>query len=723
MPLLQRAIDEYEQADAWNRDVVALANLTSEALFCMPAYLHWLITSIPDADAVSPDPVMLEQLIGNLERSLSLLDRPSAVALPDVRRLRHELESLLDTWHKRVLTSAEQVKFPSGDAVPSPQSPGPGAAEMRLRLLGLPDLSRDLGVGAGKTRASSPHRDAMDRLRPAARLYAAAALLVLGDLPEHDKKASAFAAAARFDDKSADAVELRKACARLGDAACDLLASLPDIIQRVSAENQDLTDPAKRARQIRNLRAARRLLYLVHPWDVERMDFTGPGQLLRRAELYDLLVWQQQRVAAEIADAQAADLPSLLDAANSCGRAAAAIPWQPPITAILHPGLAIESPGQIDLANKLDHEFPVSVTNHHGRDVDVWLAVDYDARTMTLQARNQAILYDADSVRRMPGLATGPEGQQSVETYPTNPKLDALRPTFKLQPGETKTLWVQLHRKTLAGSDAIISFHAISQADSVRHDLMAVLPHRLSVDLVAEGIADSWQSHDAVLTFYPYPNRATPYTLSLTNAGPVDRVVDLEILRSESPVSVPSFGDVSREAAQEYLARLGTLGRVLKVEKIAVAAGGRRVPIPFAAPTEPPPKPPAAPATTAAEAAPAAAAAEKKPLLASDLLAVITDCATGRRAIKRIEILTQRPARYVRPRVEYDAQRRRVDIVVQPIRPSVIPPEGVWIEGQPDEIGPVDLQHRSGAWLRPARPKLPSMWKCREIPGRYFPSW
>ena len=128
MPLLQRAIDEYEQADAWNRDVVALANLTSEALFCMPAYLHWLITSIPDADAVSPDPVMLEQLIGNLERSLSLLDRPSAVALPDVRRLRHELESLLDTWHKRVLTSAEQVKFPPGDAVPSPQSPGPGAA-------------------------------------------------------------------------------------------------------------------------------------------------------------------------------------------------------------------------------------------------------------------------------------------------------------------------------------------------------------------------------------------------------------------------------------------------------------------------------------------------------------------------------------------------------------------------------------------------------------------
>ena len=90
-------IDEYEQAAAWNRDVVVLANLTGEALFCMPACLQWSIASIPDADAVSPDPILLEQLIGNLERSLSLLDRPAAVALPDVRRLRHELESLLDT--------------------------------------------------------------------------------------------------------------------------------------------------------------------------------------------------------------------------------------------------------------------------------------------------------------------------------------------------------------------------------------------------------------------------------------------------------------------------------------------------------------------------------------------------------------------------------------------------------------------------------------------------
>ena len=389
---------------------------------------------------------------------------------------------------------------------------------MRLRLLGLPDLSRDLGAGPGKTRASSSHRDAMDRLRQAVRLYAAAALLALGDLPEHDKKAGAFAAAARFDDKSTDAVELRKACARLGDAACDLLASLPDTIQRLAAENQDLTDPAKRVRQIRNLLAARRLLNLVHPWDVDRMEFTGPGQLLRRAALYDLLAWQQQRIAAEIADSQTADLSPLLDAANACVRAAATIPWQPPIAAVLHPELAIEAPGQIDLANELDHEFPVSVTNHHGREADVRLAADYDARSMTLQARNQAVLYDAASLPRMPGLATGPQGQRSVETYSANPKLDALRPTFKLQPGETGTVWVQLHRKTLAGGDAIISFHAISQADSVRRDLMAVLPHRLSVDLVAEGIADSWQAHDSVSDLIPTRTARTPYTLCLINS-------------------------------------------------------------------------------------------------------------------------------------------------------------------------------------------------------------
>jgi hypothetical protein len=48
---------------------------------------------------------------------------------------------------------------------------------------------------------------------------------------------------------------------------------------------------------------------------------------------------------------------------------------------------------------------------------------------------------------------------------------------------------------------------------------------------------------------------------------------------------------------------------------------------------------------------------------------VITDRSTQRCTIKRIKILTQRPARYLEPRVEYDPQAGRVEITVRATAP------------------------------------------------------
>ena len=368
---------------------------------------------------------------------------------------------------------------------------------------------------SGKPPAIPLRRDSIDRLRDAFRLNGKAVLLLLGDLPATDKNAKAFAAAARFDERTAGAAELCNACDRLGEATRDLLAGLPETIQFRTVENQDLTDPAQRDRQVRNLRAAQRLLYLVHPWDADRMEFTGPPQLLARAELYDLLVWQQRRIAAEIADADPGELAGLVGAASNCRRAAAEIPRRPPPAEVPPPGIEIRGPSQVDLANKVDCEFAFSVTNRRDRATDVWLAADYDARTVALQARDQAPLYDAASVLGSPDGFSGADGSGA-----TNGGLDARAPTLRLQPGETKVVWLQLHRKTLAGGDARVSLYALTKSDRVRRELTAALPHRFSVDMVADGIADSWQSHDSVLTLYPYPNRATPYSLCLVNAGP-----------------------------------------------------------------------------------------------------------------------------------------------------------------------------------------------------------
>ncbi len=92
------------------------------------------------------------------------------------------------------------------------------------------------------------------------------------------------------------------------------------------------------------------------------------------------------------------------------------------------------------------------------------------------------------------------------------------------------------------------------------------------------------------------------------------------------------------------------------------------------------------------------------PPLSSVLLAVIADRATGRCVIKRLEILTQRPARYIRLWAEYDPERRRADIVARPVKRSALPPDGVWLDAQPAADAGSGLR-RSGAWLRPAAPE------------------
>ena len=116
-----------------------------------------------------------------------------------------------------------------------------------------------------------------------------------------------------------------------------------------------------------------------------------------------------------------------------------------------------------------------------------------------------------------------------------------------------------------------------------------------------------------------------------------------------------------------------------------------------------------------------AQAIAERPATGTVLLAVMTDRATGRRVIKWIEIFTQRPARYVRPQVEFDPERRRVDIVVQPIKPSAMPPEGVWIEGQPEDSASAEGQHPSGGWLRPPAAETTIHVEVPRNAGALFP--
>ena len=363
------------------------------------------------------------------------------------------------------------------------------------------------------------------------------------------------------------------------------------------------------------------------------------------------------------------------------------------------PGIELSTPAQLDLASKFDLEFPVTVDEptRSSESTCGWRRLRCELRVASsLATKNRSTTWrrSSDFHAALP-KSNGPTFTSSADNV-LHPAATMPAPTFTLQPGESKALWVQLHRITLAGADARLSFHALTRSDLVRHDLTATLPHRLSIDIVADGIPETWQSQEAALVFYPFPNRTTSYTVSLVNSGPLARVVNFELLRPDLPITIPAtVGDVTGVVADKYLALLGYLTNLHRIEKISVAPGGQRVPIPFLPPPDPAAKP------VAAKVLPI----DQMPPLASNLLGVITDVATGRKLIKRIDIFTQRPARYVRAHVVYDPEQRRVDFIVQPIKPSAQPPRGVYVEAQ-TSASDLENQRSVGAWLLPTASEL-----------------
>ena len=711
--MLRRAIVEYDQVVLRNHEVVTTQRLADEAMFYLHDYLHWSIISLAGANVAAFDPAELSQLLRHLTQAIELLDRPSAGRMPELRRVRRQLELALDRLRERICGSGAPMPTlgqPQIQNSPVSQTAvhGPLAATaVRIRLLELCHPSYESSVDYVEPLPQAAKHDRLRRLRDLAGQYAESIRALLGDFSTSNEHARAVdGAASRCANSKAGADDLWKACAELGEALRDFYESVPPTLERLSADNQDLTDPAQRDQRIRNLRSARRLLYLVHPWDINRVECVSPAQLVRRAQRYDRMVWLQRRLAAELDDAPPSEREYLVEAAAAYGRAAMAIPLQPPVTPVAPPLIEIEASQRVDLAHKPDLELPIVVTSRHESPIDVWLSVDYDRRMLDVAPRDDDALYDPNRLRLSPGLVAEQPGEQSADTgnpehsippslgvYPIRPSIDALQPTFRLRSGETKGVWIRIVRKALSGTDARIVVRAISRSDYLRHDLTVELPRHPSFDLVVEGIPDSWQPSESKLALYPFPNRTTAYTLSLLNSGLVEKEVDFEILRAENTaaVSLPS-GAVSAQTAEECLARVGASGSVVKLEKLAAPAGGKPVAIPFVPPTE----------KEQEDSAKQAEKPSEKPTPLSDLLvAVITDRATGLRTMKPIEILTQRPGRYVAARVEYDPIRRRVEVRVRAANAAALPPDGVWITCEPERLEAGETPFRPRAALRP----------------------
>ncbi|MCL4204040.1 MAG: hypothetical protein KJ000_16175 [Pirellulaceae bacterium] len=645
--LLARAASEYERAQAIQADVSAVQQSVETFLFQFPDWFHAAILSLAAPPDAAVDLAAADSLLDELTLAVDLLDQPSAARLPELRRVRSELERLL-------LASAPRNRRAAATGVTTRnESSAPASFDDQLRRLGrIAELyGRWLRMVAGHRFQDEPFPEILTASRR---------------LAEADRGTDDFWAA----------------CRGLGENLRKFQRALPSQVNRLTRQNTDLSDPATRSEQIVRLREAQRMLYLIHPWDVGQLTSPGPAELLRRAERYDFLVWQQRRLEAAIQDATADQRRELADAADAYHRAAAAIALQPPLPEPVRPRLLLAGPDRIELIDSPEQEVQLAVTNRHSRPQDAWLFCDYDPQMLEVQTGQDGLLYDQSADIALALQAVG-------EDSAGRPSAAGRQPSLRLRTSETGNLRLKVRRRNASGQAARIVFRAVCDAGVSRHDLVVGLPASPDLDLRVEGLRDAWRWTESDLTLYPFPNQSTSYQLYLVNPGNKARLIDFRLLPApRARLAAPPPGEVAADVGSDYLARVEAAEAVLAQPRVVVDAGAARVPLVLLPPV---PEDGAKP--------PAGAEAPEPTALPSVLLAVATDTVTGRMTIRRIEIMVQRPSRYVEPRVQYDPQVGRVEIVVRPA--ATLPPGGVSIVALPPPSADGEVRGRATALLNP----------------------
>ena len=643
--MLARAAAEYDQAMAIHTDVTAVRQAVETLLFQFPDWFRGAIQSLSTPTAEPVDVMAARSLLDEVAQAVDLLDHPSTSRLPELRRVRSELQRSLQH------SAAWNGNSDRRERMDRTESSGATSRDAQLRQLGqISELyGRWLQIVAGQRIQDEPVSDILSVSR-------------------------------RLADTDGASPAYWTACSELGENLRTFQRQLPVVVDRLVAQNSDLTDPTTRPERIRHLREAWRMLYLVHPWDVGRLTGPGPAELFRRAERYDFFAWQQRRLEQAVQDAVATERGHLINAATAYHQAAIAIARQPPLPGPIQPQLQITAPQRIDLIGVPQQEVVLTVTNRHAKPLDAWIFCDYDPQMLEVSPGLDDVMYDQSTLVSLTQATVGGSVADPSEVA-------GREPSFRLRPSETGSLRLRIRRRTPTGRAARIVFRAVSEAQVVRHDSAVDLPRSPDLDLQIEGSRDTWQWTENQWTLYPFPNRTTSYQLYLVNPGVSARTVDFQLLPAPRASAVaPPPGEVAAEVADDYLAKVEASDAVLLHQGIVAPAGGAPVPISLL---------PSAPENGAEQDDEAEAPTPLPPVL----LAVATDMATGRKTIRRLEILVQRPSRYVEPRVYYDPQSGRVEILVRPL--TAVPPAGISITCLPPPSADGQIRGRATALLQP----------------------
>jgi hypothetical protein len=381
----------------------------------------------------------------------------------------------------------------------------------------------------------------------------------------------------------------------------------------------------------------------------------------QNVQLYELLAWHRARFLSAQEDALAAEVAYLTGAAGDYAAQAASLfrPQSPLATA--RPDFELRVPPRVSLVVDAEREFDVALQYNGPGKADVRIVVEYDDRLIEVAAREK-LYYEPHKHGEYPfrPSATDPPTLSGIET------------------GETRMLPLKLKSIPGADRDAVLIVKAFTGASASPAYLRQTIevPVRM-LDVVLDSSEDTWAQDGDRMVLRTFPNRVTDYRFGVVNWGANAREVALRFFSQPADVD---WSVLSPAGKRDLVNRLTPVSKLT----IPAPAGGETS---FAG--EPPP---AAPPPTAAlpSAQPAPAPAEEKekapspptgrPIDRGMIVEVSDPKDPGQTFFKQLDIVAQRPRRYVRPKVQYNSRLQRIEVVVQPKSPQSLPRGRVKVE-------------------------------------------
>jgi hypothetical protein len=747
--LRQQALQRYRDAAHRWQTVASARRLHQDLLHQVPYYASWRHLAGRNTDGFAPAFDDLLLLLHRLSELSALLNQPNPESFARLEQVLSELRAV-DTRIQAPLDKAwiENLSRPpivEGDGWRLEvllSTPLPQAADRVLLLASAVHIDERLATGLGLVKIPPtieppgpiPAAD-WEALRQRAEVETLVARLAdypiagegpnAGPAPATVRLAAAWEAVRRAHETQQSGgtahrdETLWKAHRQLGAALSSLYRALPGRISATLGTAADLTDRDLRGQHLAELAWAERALRLLPASEAQRVESRDLGRRLQEGQLYDLLVWQRERLLRAKADSPLGDARFLDQAAAAYAAQAERVPAHPLVPREAVPHVSLQGPTKLSLAIQSSASGMLTVRLEGSSAADVWLSARYDAELLELHVPSEFPIYvqrGAQFVLLEENVS--PEGIENARLGRDHPRPEVHdnlfdgRPAFRLRAGETRQIPLAIAARGKSTAPAQIVWTAFTRGTATRLETQIDLPAPDAIELVIGGTPGSFLPLAAGASLFPFPNRTTEFRLAVLQRGAVDRVVDLELFALSKPLAndIPPHATLETVLAQEYLGRLGPLVSLLKVPHLKLPARAQPVPVAVPKPAgetlsaAPPPEPPAAGEPGAA--APAAAAEAPKPPIDHGLLLVAHDPARQLTTLHHLALSPQRPRRYVVPRVGYNTDRERVEIRVAAVDRMRIPPDGVAVRCQIVEPLPPGGEARLDGILTPSQPEL-----------------